>query len=262
MFQCLLEQRPAIIGTLSDRSITTLQVAGHLSTSDEDWFLIEEMLKVLKPFEVVTTLLSSAKDSTLSMTYPLIKSLRTNFLTDVETDSSVLFKFKRCLKDEFAIRWREDIISYICSFLDPRYKTYLSESQQDEVRKIISTELANLQPKRNENPPTSSNTGVFNYLFPDESLLSEETSEIEKYMREDPIAKSASAFEWWKNNQNKYPVLSQLARKYLTIPATSVPSERIFSSAGDLIRAKRSCLSSKNVNMLVFIYNNLKSNIV
>lgn len=262
MFQRLLEQRPAIVGTLSDRSVTSLQVACHLSTGDDDWFLIEEILKVLKPFEVVTTLLSSAKDSTLSMTKPLIKSIGSNFLTEVETDSPVMLRFKLNLKNEIATRWKEDVICNICSFLDPRYRAYLNKSQQDEVRQILSAELSNFQSEEKENVQTSSNTEVFNYLFPDDTLLSgEEISEIDKYMREDTIAKSASPFLWWKENQNKYPMLCQLARKYLTIPATSVPSERIFSSAGDLVRAKRSCLSSKNINMLLFIYNNVKCSI-
>jgi len=37
---------------------------------------------------------------------------------------------------------------------------------------------------------------------------------------------------WWKNNQKHYPRLAQLARKYLCVPATSVPSECTFSVAG------------------------------
>ena len=40
----------------------------------------------------------------------------------------------------------------------------------------------------------------------------------------------------------------------LTITVTSVPSEQLFSSAGDLILEKRSCLKPKNINMLLFLY--------
>lgn len=48
----------------------------------------------------------------------------------------------------------------------------------------------------------------------------------------------------------------KLVKKYFCIPATSVPSERLFSKAGNLLTVKRSKLKSKNVNMLLFINQN------
>jgi hypothetical protein len=40
---------------------------------------------------------------------------------------------------------------------------------------------------------------------------------------------------WWKNNQQKFPILSILAKQYLGIPSKSAASERMFSKAGNLI---------------------------
>ena len=34
---------------------------------------------------------------------------------------------------------------------------------------------------------------------------------------------------WWKRNATKFPLLATLAHEYLAIPATSAPSERIWS---------------------------------
>lgn len=64
--------------------------------------------------------------------------------------------------------------------------------------------------------------------------------------------------EWWKKNQYEYPRLSKLARRILAIPASSVPSERVFSLAGNLISKKRSRLKPKLVNKIIFLCANMK----
>ena len=79
--------------------------------------------------------------------------------------------------------------------------------------------------------------------------------EIQKYISEDPV--SESPLIWWQNKRSKYPILSSLAQKYLSVPATSVPSERAFSIAGHVVNRKRACLNPDSVNMLVFLADNL-----
>ena len=54
-----------------------------------------------------------------------------------------------------------------------------------------------------------------------------------------------------------YSYLAQLVCKYLLVPATSVPSEREFSRAGHIVNEQRACLLPQNVNMLVFLVENL-----
>ena len=58
--------------------------------------------------------------------------------------------------------------------------------------------------------------------------------------------------------EQQYKYLSQLVKKKHCITASSVPSERLFSSAGNLVTQKWSCLSPENVDHLVFLYENSK----
>jgi len=53
------------------------------------------------------------------------------------------------------------------------------------------------------------------------------------------------------------PVWAHIAKKYLVTQATSVASERVFSTAGDIVCAQRSCLKSEKVDMLLFLKKNL-----
>ena len=60
--------------------------------------------------------------------------------------------------------------------------------------------------------------------------------------------------EWWRNHETKFSTLAALVRKLLCIPATSAPSERIFSHAGQTVSGLRSSLSPSNVSELVFLH--------
>ena len=64
--------------------------------------------------------------------------------------------------------------------------------------------------------------------------------------------------KWWKEMAFNYSILSKLAKHCLCVPATSVASERVFSTAGDIVTAQRACLSGDNINMLIFLTKNIK----
>ena len=63
--------------------------------------------------------------------------------------------------------------------------------------------------------------------------------------------------QWWNSHKATFPHLAMLAKKYLCVQATSVPSERVFSAAGNIVTAKRNRLKPARVNKLCFLAANL-----
>ena len=58
---------------------------------------------------------------------------------------------------------------------------------------------------------------------------------------------------WWKGRQSKYPLLSQLAKKYLCIMGTSTSAERVFSAMGRVLTKTRMRMSENMFSSLMFL---------
>jgi len=89
-------------------------------------------------------------------------------------------------------------------------------------------------------------SGRFSFL---EDMISRPfgyVQEFERYMAEDTRSylnvKDEDIPKWWTERKSIYPTLYRLAKKFLSIQASSVPSERLFSQAGDVIKKERSRL--------------------
>lgn len=72
-------------------------------------------------------------------------------------------------------------------------------------------------------------------------------------MAKDCISTDSNLLAWWKAHESLYPNLAMLVKHYLAVSATSVPSERVFSTAGDIVTASRSALTTDNVDKLIFL---------
>jgi hypothetical protein len=67
---------------------------------------------------------------------------------------------------------------------------------------------------------------------------------------------SDDLLQWWKQQAETFPKLSLLAQGILAVPATSSPSERVFSTVGLVLQAKCSSLAPENVNKIIFVHDN------
>eukprot|EP00742_Colponemidia_sp_Colp-10_P007348 GILJ01007909.1.p1 GENE.GILJ01007909.1~~GILJ01007909.1.p1 ORF type:complete len:722 (+),score=70.35 GILJ01007909.1:25-2190(+) len=68
-----------------------------------------------------------------------------------------------------------------------------------------------------------------------------------------PVTHTTDVLRWWRERKHVFPILSDLALKYLAVPASAVPSERLFSAAGNLITKKRTKLAPDTVEEELFL---------
>lgn len=81
--------------------------------------------------------------------------------------------------------------------------------------------------------------------------------QIQTYLAEKTIPRTESPFEYWGKNKERLPSLATTALKFLSAPSTSVDSERLFSTASNILDEKRNRLSGDNVETLIFLKKNL-----
>nr|XP_054762973.1 E3 SUMO-protein ligase ZBED1-like [Lytechinus pictus] len=279
----LKEQRWAVCRVLSNRRYTNQADARVLELTDQQWRLLEGLLDSLEPFKVATTVLSGEEHTTSSVVGPFMAGILDHHLTIGEDDLPGVQSFKRKAADELTRRFDLCPATYRgtaeaspvtptlkASALDPRHKSmsFVADSTREAVISAIREELPPPVPKRRRadgRDDDQPSTSALDFLLTgtkeaadDRGEEAEVVDEVDAYLQRPAPPRATDPLLWWRDNEDAYPRVAQLAKKYLTLPATSVPSERVFSSAGNIVNKKRSCLEPENVDLLVFLKGNLK----
>ena len=78
--------------------------------------------------------------------------------------------------------------------------------------------------------------------------------ELQNYTDEPMLGEDSDPLlDFWKLKKFQYPRLSILAKKYLTVQATSTPSERVFSKMGNTVSKKRGRLTANHTDETIFL---------
>lgn len=146
------------------------------------------------------------------------------------------------------------------TILDPRFKNYdfQSVSAGAEAVRKIDHHLKMFRPLVTRSASSQRVTPNINDIFPFRRVREHQSSsnfslDFRNYLDSDYLPLSTDPLLFWVNNFPAESELTKLALKHLVVPATSVPSERLFSKAGDVLSKKRSCLSPKRVEKLLIM---------
>uniref|UniRef100_A0A1X7UVG6 HAT C-terminal dimerisation domain-containing protein n=1 Tax=Amphimedon queenslandica TaxID=400682 RepID=A0A1X7UVG6_AMPQE len=187
-------------------------------------------------------------------------------------DSVAIKEVKKVLRDDIKSSCQNPNVRLLfdkASFLDPRFKSlsHLPSVQQSEVIDSVKQELLVMlhRPVNDSSDPGDEQSGLEDDCFNDKVGATEPPNKKAKNALIDILGDSFMLLNhltrkpkmllliYWEirslNRQCKTPLpLKHLAQKYLCDVATSVPSEQVFSTAGNVFSSKRSSLLPENVH--------------
>ena len=288
MLQRLLKLRVPIYTVIFDEAITKVGDRARLDIKDSYWKIIEDVIPILEPLADITEVLGKENEPTASAVYVLLFKVFNQVLCHDLGESSVIKDLKVKIKEGLQKRFKvdsngapvTDIIAssplLLASVLDPRYKSLLGReilnSEQKEllhenliqfVRDTSSVSLEPVKQNTNENPPEK-RCKILDVLKGDFGDLTtpnatNKSLEFECYLRESVTI--GDPLQWWKVCEPKFPRIAKAAKIFLSIPATSISSERTFSAAGLTVNNLRSSLDPETVDHIVFVNKNVKSGV-
>lgn len=249
--------------------------------SDVEWQTLPEIIKILKPFKELTEEMSSEKKVTVSMVLTstesiirILQNLDTIIITDKgkKLANKILSEFKSRFKNCY----RHPVLSK-AALLDPRFKKLsfrFDASSYESAKDALKTELQNkfnfqkqsIEP--NENTTLAISIGdtdadndsiwkdfdaLATSASTSNSIVSSSIITMRQYLEERIIPRNECPLKWWQARALLYPELSNLAEKYLSVTATSVPSERTFSKSGQILSERRSSIQPNRMEKILFL---------
>ena len=88
------------------------------------------------------------------------------------------------------------------------------------------------------------------------SIREEVQKELQIYKGLPAIPSGQDPVAWWGGKRDTLPNLSLLSENYLSVQASSTPSERVFSCAGHAISKERCRILPEKANMVIFLQKN------
>jgi hypothetical protein len=246
------------------------------------------LVKFLRKFYDATLRVSGFLHSTSHFCFHEIFAVGMTLKKWVESSDPSLKDMASRMKNKFDKYWGDprkiNMLLYFAVIVDPRYKLkYVNFVFEDiygeqiakDVTTLIRLTLVKLYEEYNDSTTSSSRQSSNPTLVLDDDddddddvdplakykrhkaaeMCTDNKSELDRYL-EDPQEEEEDNQEfdilaWWKVNNSKYRVLSQIARDVLAIPISTVPSESAFSPGGRVLDSFRSFLTPYTAEAII-----------
>ncbi|KAJ8709373.1 hypothetical protein PYW07_009199 [Mythimna separata] len=260
----------------------------------EEWRICREMCIVLQPFDQLTETMSAEKyvsgSQILILTRGLISALNRmleitdghleeDFVDGLHDSSKNLIISLRSETEKRFPNLEASKTIGVATLLDPRFKLNVFRNQNYalDVKKMVTELVAGNIKKRKpdqqsaddieptEPPPKkarfdiwSEYDSIINTARPEGTPTSQAVIEVQRYLELPILGRKENSLEWWRTFEHSFPNLAVLARRRLNFLATSVPCERLFSKAGNILNERRTRLGVRKVQQLLFLNSNFE----
>ncbi|KAJ8937228.1 hypothetical protein NQ314_011983 [Rhamnusium bicolor] len=249
---------------VSLRSTVALLDATLPTLTMEEWSVLKELCKILRPFETATC--SVSDENYLSASLVIVV---TNGLLDVcselvnianlsDTSKIAINKLENGLRERLGNVEYSNILA-MCTFLDARFKTFGFKNADavERVRKNVISAVVGIigneeeksktvEEPDEENVATNEKESTFSIWYSidkavtgcqkyTENITAKALMEVQQYMEDDLLERRKDPLQWWRDYNYMYPNLSKLVRQKCCALGTSVPCKRLFSKAGNLL---------------------------
>lgn len=261
MIERVLEQQRALTQVLSADRKTI-----HLVPQWQDTDVLESVSKALGPLQEFTDALSSENYISVSYVKPVLHLLNTKILAVEDEDTDLTKTIKSKILNYISKHYEDETTQVLldtATFLNPRFKT--SYTDEDKLPNIKSRVMSDMEMSSHKDtsesvintcgenpdidlpPPGKKARKSLGSFFKKTSAMPaalrlEEAiaAELNSYVLSPSIDSEEDPLKWWRLHQINFPIMSRVAQKYLCIPATSSPSERVFSTGGNVVTCHRS----------------------
>ncbi|XP_047192925.1 uncharacterized protein LOC118318563 [Scophthalmus maximus] len=227
---------------------------------------LQRLETLLEPCRYLTELLGGDKYVSCSVALPAFCHL-SRLMESSDNDPAYVTTFKSTFRKDLETRKGNASIAYlmIATALDPRFKDLkcIPRAERSEVWASVTNlvkeqrVIAEKPMEENTSEPPKKKLTLLAASSESDSEQEEDSIEdsVRRYRAGPAISSDSCPLEWWSKHAGSHSRLAPYAQKYLATPATSVPCERLFSLAGQIVQKKRASLSSENVNNLVCLSN-------
>ena len=266
MLDSLIKNKTALAAFSAEHELPAL--------SADQWILIDNITYTLAGFDELTKDVS-AGDASAGLIMTTLSLLRRH-LSAVDDKGAGIRTMRSqllaSLNKRFA--WTSECkMLILATMLDPCWKTQkfyddavVARGRQwlaEEACAVTCSDVLPEQVTKKARVLEEKKTSSIWDLFDDEPAATSSTADndvdqmIDRYLAMPLLDRRQDPFVWWRQNGSQFAPLARLAKKYLSAPASSVPSEQLFSGAGKIYSPQRKTLKAEKGQMLLFLKYNL-----